>query len=83
MKITVLGNALSLFLLITFTLCILWGLAAPEGLHMHQAWERMMPGFHFISLQSFLIGAVEAYLYGWYAAVVFVPLYNFFNREKA
>ena len=30
---------------------------------------------------AYLIGLIEAYLYGWYAAVVFVPLYNFFARR--
>ncbi len=83
MKIIPTGHALSLFLAITFTLCIVWGLFTPANLHMHRAWEQLMPGFHFISLPSFALGFVEAYLYGWYAAVVFVPLYNFFNKQTA
>lgn len=81
MRIIPVGHALSLFLVVTFTLCILWGLATPASLHMHQAWEPLMPGFHFISLPGFLIGAVWAYAYGWYAAIIFVPLYNLFNRS--
>lgn len=52
-------------------------------MHMHAAWEPLLPGFHFISLPSFLIGLVETYLYGWYAALVFVPLYNLFDKKKA
>jgi len=83
MRVVPTGNALSLFLLITFTLCILWGLATPASMHMHQAWEPLLPGFRFISFPSFLIGAVETYAYGWYAALVFVPLYNLFNRSGA
>jgi len=50
---------------------------------MHGAWEKAMPGFHWISFPAFLIGLVWAYAYGWYTAVVFVPLYNFFNRKSA
>lgn len=81
MKIVPTGHALSLFLVISFTLCILWGLSTPMSLHMHGAWEAMMPGFHWLSLPSFLIGVAWAYIFGWYAAVVFVPLYNFFNKR--
>lgn len=83
MRIIPVGHALSLFLVITFGLCVLWGLVTPTNLHMHGAWEMMMPGFHWLSLPAFIIGAVWAYLYGWYTALVFVPLYNFFNRSKA
>ncbi len=83
MRIIPVGNALSLFLVFTFTICIVWGLLTPASMHMHGAWEPLLPGFHFISLSSFLIGLVETYLYGWYAAIVFVPLYNLFNTKKA
>ena len=81
-KLVPLGNALSLFLVITFSLCMVWGLIAPPTLHMHQAWEPLLPGFSW-SLPGFLIGLVWAYFYGWYAAALFVPLYNFFNRKAA
>ena len=83
MRIIPVGNALSLFLAFTFTVCIVWGLFAPASMHMHAAWEPLLPGFNFISLPSFLIGLVETYLYGWYAAIVFVPLYNLFEKKKA
>ena len=83
MKITPLGHALSLLFAISFVLCILWGLAMPMSLHMHTAWQQMLPGFHMGSAVGILIGLVEAYLYGWYIAVIFVPLYNFFSRQKA
>ncbi|RED16671.1 DUF5676 family membrane protein [Parasphingopyxis lamellibrachiae] len=80
MKIITVGNTLSLFLAITFALCVAWGLVAPENLHMHQAWQNLLPGFTWISLHSFLIGLLGAYLYGWYAALIIVPLHRFFNR---
>lgn len=83
MKIVPVGHALSLFLVITFTLCVVWGLVTPISMHMHGAWEKLMPGFRWISLPAFLVGLVWAYAYGWYTAVVFVPLYNFFNRKSA
>jgi len=91
MKIMPLGNALSIFLAISFTLCMLWGLIMPMQLmmgdtqvtmHMHEGWTSFMPGFHW-SFIGYLIGLVWAYAYGWYIAAIFVPLYNFFNRKNA
>lgn len=75
------GHALSLFLAITFVLCVLWGLVTPPALHMHRAWEALLPGFEWLSWKSFLYGLAGSYLYGWYVAVVLVPLYRFFARR--
>lgn len=77
-----LGLTLSAFLLITYLLCIGFGLAMPDGLHMYQAWSPLLPGFEWLTLQGFLFGAVGAYAYGWYIAVLFVPLWRFFNRGQ-
>ena len=82
MKIWTVGNALSLFLAITFTICIAWGLVAPQDLHMHAVWQDLLPGFEWISFSSFLIGLAGAYLYGWFGALVFVPLYRLFDRVE-
>ena len=83
MRIVPVGHALSLFLAITFTICIVWGLVTPPAMHMHEAWEMVMPGFHWISFPAFLIGFAWAYAFGWYTALVFVPLINFFNKRRA
>ena len=83
MRLIPTGHALSIFLAITFTLCIAWGLVAPPSLHMHGAWEQLLPGFEFISVSSFFLGLIESYVYGWYIALVFVPLYRLFNRQIA
>ena len=48
---------------------------------MHEAWAPWLPGFEWLTLPGFLIGALGAYLYGWYIAAVFVPLYRFFHRK--
>ncbi|WP_430404287.1 DUF5676 family membrane protein [Hyphomonas sp.] len=88
MKIIPTGQALSLFLALTFIICIGWGLMTPMSMHMHEAWTPLLPGFEFLTWPGFLIGLVEAYAYGWYVALIFVPLYRFFNgrteaRSKA
>ncbi len=77
------GHALSLFLAVTFTACIIWGLFAPPAMHMHKAWESLLPGFQWISVSAFFIGLAWAYAYGWYTALVFVPISNFFNKRGA
>ena len=82
MKIAPVGHALSLFLALTIVICIGWGLITPPALHMHGAWENLLPGFKFLTPAGFAIGLVESYLYGWYVAVVFVPLFNWFNRAR-
>ena len=48
---------------------------------MHVFLEQVLPGFKWLTLQSFLIGLVESFLYGAYAGLVYVPVYNFFARR--
>lgn len=67
---------------ISFVLCVLWGLVAPESLHMHPFLEMILPGFVWLSVGSFVLGLVESFLWGAYAALVFVPLHNYFHRKS-
>jgi hypothetical protein len=39
----------------------------------------MFPGFTWVTPGSVLLGLVEAFLYGVYVALVFVPLFNHFE----
>lgn len=80
-SISLWGWTLSIFLLITYLVCVAFGLVAPEQMHMHRAWAPLLPGFEWLTLTGFLAGAVGSFLYGWYAALLLVPLYNFFNRR--
>lgn len=80
MRIAPLGNTLSLLLVISYLLCIGFGLLAPSEMRMYEAWEPLLPGFEWLTWSGFLIGLVEAYLYGWYISVLFVPLYRLFSR---
>mgnify|MGYP001827224027 CR=1 FL=1 len=70
------GNATSLFLAITFALCVGFDLLFPEHA-MYQAWLRLLPGFEWLSWNSFFLGLLESYGYGWYFALIWVPIYNF------
>lgn len=71
------GWTLSLFLVITYLACIALGFVFPDPVQ-HMVWLQFLPGFTWLSWQSFALGIVETLAYGWFVAVVFVPLYNFF-----
>jgi len=69
------GHATSLFLALTFALCVGFDLLFPQHA-MYRSWQDLLPGFEWISWRSFLLGLVEAWGYGWYFALIWVPLYN-------
>ena len=66
---------------ITFTICVLGGVIAPSLPIPHRTLELLLPGFSWISLGSFVLGLVETFLFGVYAAWLFVSLHNFFARR--
>jgi len=75
LSLTAVGHATSLFFVITFALCVAFDLVFPDHA-MYQAWQKLLPGFEWLSWKSFFLGLIEAYGYGWYVALVWVPLYN-------
>lgn len=77
-----LGASLSLFLAITYTLCVAFGLFFPEHA-MYSAWLRLLPGVNWLTWQSYLLGLVESVAYGWYAALIFGPLFNWFASRSS
>lgn len=80
LRIAPIGNALSLLLVISYLLCVGFGLLAPEQMRMYEAWAPLLPGFEWITWSGFLIGLIEVYLYGWYIAALFVLLYRWFSK---
>lgn len=85
LSLTAVGHATSLLFLISFVLCVGFDFVFPEHA-MYQSWQKLLPGFEWISWKSFLLGVVESYAYGWYVALIWTPLYNVFSarsdREK-
>jgi len=77
LSLTAVGHATSLFLAISFALCVGFDLLFPAHA-MFQSWQRLLPGFEWISWKSFVLGLVESYGYGWYVTLIWVPLYNVF-----
>ncbi len=81
LNIKIVSWALATATLISFVVCVGYGLVTPESLHMHAFLEQVLPGFKWLTPQSFLMGLVESFLYGAYAGLVYVPVYNFFVRR--
>ena len=81
LNIQVVSWALAPTALISFVVCVGYGLVTPESLHMHAFLEQVLPGFKWLTLPGFLIGLVESFLYGAYVGLVYVPVYNFFARR--
>lgn len=82
LSVEAVGWSTSLFFLVTYLLCIAAAAFLP-GWKWHEPWLQFFPGFEWLTITGFLIGLGESFLYGWYVAVIFVPLYNFFVRWRA
>lgn len=78
--VVALGMGLGSFFVLTFILCVLFDLWFPK-LAMYPVWSPLLPGFTWLSWPSFLLGFVESFAYGWYVALVFGPIYNFFSAR--
>ncbi|WP_375255411.1 DUF5676 family membrane protein [Yoonia sp.] len=78
--VAALGWSLGLFLALTFALCVAFGLIFP-GATMYQAWLPLLPWVTWISWSSFFLGLVEAFAYGWFVALLFGPLFNYFSAR--
>lgn len=77
-----LGWALSLFLALTYVVCVVFDLIFP-GYAMYEVWSGLLPGFIWLTPMGFIIGLVESFLYGWYAALIFGGLFNAISGRGA
>ncbi len=73
------GMSLGIFLVVTYALCVAFDLIWP-GQAMYQTWLRLLPGFTWLTWQSFLLGLLESFAYGWFIALIFAPLFNLFAK---
>jgi hypothetical protein len=78
-----LGLILSVFFVFSYVVCVLGYLFLPSLYAEHSALAVFLPGFTLLSWRSFLLGLGESFIWGWYIAVVFWTLYNFFVRRLA
>jgi hypothetical protein len=80
LRIVPVGMSVGLLFVISYVLCVALGLVWWEG-GLHEPWLQFLPGFSWLSPGTFLLGLVESFVYGWYVALVFVPLFNFFSAR--
>jgi 2TM family of unknown function (DUF5676) len=78
-----LGLSLSTFFAISYVICIAGYLLLPGFPVQHASLSIFLPGFELLSWRSFFLGLIESFIWGWYIAAVFAPLYNFFGRRAA
>ena len=79
----VVTQALSSFFAITFVLCVGYGLVVPARFHAPWLLEAVLPGFTWLTPGGFVLGVIEAALYGAWAGILFSTLYNFFARRES
>tara|TARA_R110002096_G_scaffold11544_1_gene42435 strand:+ start:776 stop:1063 length:288 start_codon:yes stop_codon:yes gene_type:complete len=77
-----LGWSLGIFFAVTFAICVAFGLLF-TGATMYQAWLPLLPWVTWITWPSFALGLIEAFAYGWFVAVIFGPLFNYFAARES
>ncbi len=68
---------------VTFAVDMLLGVLFPGWRVMQKIYEDLMPGFKFLSWRTFFLGLLEAFVSGFWVAILFVPIYNYFTRHEA
>ncbi len=78
------GLSLSSFTSISYVVCIAGYLLFPGLPISHGVLKALLPGFTFLSWSGFFLGLAESFAWGWYCALTFGLLFNFFSaRGKA
>jgi len=57
-SLSAVGHATSIFLAVTFTVCVVFDLLFPDHA-MYKSWIQLLPGFQWISWKSYLLGLIE------------------------
>ena len=71
---------MGLFGAVMFVACVVYGLLVP-ALHNSALLEAVLPGFHWLTPSSVLLGVVETFFYGAFAGLVFAWLHNAVSRR--
>ncbi|MFQ5692369.1 MAG: DUF5676 family membrane protein [Nitrospinota bacterium] len=82
MTIQRVGTSVGLFLAVSYVLCVVTDLSWPGTFQMYRVWSPLLPGFTWLTWGSFFLGLIESFLYGWYFALVFVPLYRLLGGRR-
>ncbi len=80
LNIKVVTWSLAIWTTFSFVFCVVYGLLTPSGLHMYAFLQQVLPGYAAGSWWGFFIGLIQSFLYGAYAGLVYVPVYNALHR---
>ena len=81
LNIKIVTWSLAIWTAFTFVFCVAFALLTPSTLYRHALLLQVLPGFEWFSWRGFLVGLIESFLYGAYAGLVYVPIYNFLHRK--
>ena len=81
LPLAALGMSLGLLFVVIYCVCLLAYLVAPGIGEGHAVLSLLLPWFKLLTWQSFIIGLIESFIYGWFIALVFAPLYNFLSAR--
>lgn len=74
------GATLAAFAMISFLLCMLLGMIAPDW-GLHRPWLQFYLGLTGFDLRSLALGTVQSLAFGGYAGVMIAFLFNVINRR--
>lgn len=80
LNLKVMSVTTGLFGAVMFVACVVYGLLMP-AFHNAALLEAVLPGFHWLTPGSLLLGVVETFVYGAFAGLVFAWLYNTVSRR--
>lgn len=80
LSIKTVGLSLSTLFAVSYALCLIFDMALPNWA-MYQVWQGLLPGFSW-SAVGFFIGLFWTIIYGFYIAVIFVPVFNYLHRQE-
>ncbi len=76
------GISLSIFIALSYALCILFYVLFPATAEQHVLLSLFLPWLKVLTWPGFLLGLAASAVGGWYVALVFGPLYNFFAARS-
>ncbi len=80
LSIKTVGLSLGTLFAVSYVLCVIFDLVFPNWA-MYQVWQGLLPGFSW-SAVGFVIGLAWTVIYGFYIAVIFVPVYNYLQQRE-
>jgi hypothetical protein len=83
LNIKVVAWSLAIWTTLSYVLCVVYGLVTPGSVHMFAFLQQVLPWFESNSWRGFAFGLVQSFLYGAYAGIVYVPVYNLLHRQWA